>query len=240
MIVSPPFTNPRSRCGYLPDRDWRLEHRIAHEITIDEYAALILQGWRHFGRTLFRPRCRGCDACRAIRIDVDRFRPDRSQRRAFKGNESDLRLVIAEPVADAPQLNLYHRYHAHMAEAKQWPDRQDEDLFEYRDSFVDNPFEVQEWRYYLGETLVGVGYVDPLPIGPSAITFLHDPDHLDRSLGTFNVLALIDQARQLGQPHVYLGYYVAGCPSLAYKARFATNQTLDPDGLWRDFHIRNS
>jgi arginyl-tRNA--protein-N-Asp/Glu arginylyltransferase len=238
MLVSPPFTNTRSRCGYLPDRAWRLEHRIAHELSADEYAGLLLQGWRHFGRTLFRPRCRACDACRSIRIDVARFRPDRSQRRARKANQADLRLEIAEPAAGFAQLDLYRRYHAHQSEAKQWPARQYEDEVDYYESFVDNPFPTREWRYYLGEVLVGVGYVDPLPIGPSAITFIHDPSHRDRSLGTYNVLALIDHARELGQPHVYLGYYVAECPSMAYKARFATNQVLGSDSLWRDFRTR--
>ncbi len=86
-----------------------------------------------------------------------------------------------------------------------------------------------------GRCLVGVGYVDDLPVGPSAITFIHDPGYRDRSLGTYNVLALIDHARALGQPHVYLGYHIAACPSMAYKARFTPNQTLHPDGQWRDW-----
>ena len=235
MHVSPPFSDRPSRCGYLHDRDWRLEYRLAFDLSAEEYAGWMLRGWRHFGRTLFRPRCLGCDACRPIRVDVGRFRPDRSQRRARKANEADLRLEIADPVAEPAQLDLYRRYHAHQEQAKQWPSRQDESKAEYRESFVDNPFPTREWRYYLGESLVGVGYVDPLPVGPSAITFIHDPAHRGRSLGTYNVLALIDHARGLGQPHVYLGYYIADCPSMAYKARFTPNQTLGPDGCWNDF-----
>jgi leucyl-tRNA---protein transferase len=235
MLVSRPFSDDPSRCGYLPDRDWRLEYRVALELSAEEYAGWMLRGWRHFGRTLFRPRCSGCDACRPIRVDVGRFRPDRSQRRAWKANRLDIRLEVADPAAGLAQLDLYRRYHAHQAEAKQWPSREDEGEADYRGSYVDNPFPTREWRYYLGEVLIGVGYVDSLPIGPSAITFIHDPAHRDRSLGTYNVLALIDHARSLGQPHVYLGYYVADCPSMAYKARFAPNQVLGPDGTWREF-----
>ncbi len=235
MRLSPPFLDAPSQCGYLPDQAWRLEYRIASELGAEEYAALMLQGWRHFGRALFRPRCRGCSACIPIRVDVDRFRPDRSQRRAWKANGGGIRLTIAEPTAGAAQLDLYRRYHAYQEESKQWPDRQGETLAEYRETFVDNPFPVQEWRYYLEETLVGLGYVDDLPVGPSAITFIHDPQHRSRSLGTYNVLALIDRARSLGFPHVYLGYYIAGCPSMAYKARFTPNQTLHPNGQWLDF-----
>ncbi len=235
MLLTPPILDRPSRCGYLPDRDWRLEYQIALELDAGEYADRMLRGWRHFGRSLFRPRCVGCDACRSIRVDVARFRPDRSQRRAWAANRDALRLEIAEPAAGPAQLDLYRRYHAHQERVKQWPDRGDEGPDEYHESFVDNPFPVREWRYFLGETLVGVGYVDPLPVGPSAITFIHDPAHARRSLGTYNVLALIDHARDLGQPHVYLGFFIADCPSMAYKARFAPNQALGPGGEWRDF-----
>jgi arginine-tRNA-protein transferase len=238
MIVSKPWPGDEGPCGYLPDRDWRLEYRLAFDLSAEEYAGWMLKGWRHFGRTLFRPRCRGCDACRPIRVDVAKFRPDRSQRRAWKANAGEVRLEVVEPAAEPLQLDLYRRYHAHQTEAKQWPARDDESPDDYADSFVNNPFATREWRYWLGETLIGLGYVDPLPVGPSAITFFHDPEHRARSLGTFNVLALIDHARSLGQPHIYLGYYVADCPSMAYKARFAPNQLLFPDGTWRAFRSR--
>ena len=99
MRISPPILDAPSRCGYLPDRPWRLEYRIAAELAAAEYAELLLLGWRHFGRALFRPRCPGCSACTPIRVDVARFRPDRSQRRAGARNAGDLALSIAEPTA---------------------------------------------------------------------------------------------------------------------------------------------
>ena len=235
MHLSPPFSDRPGPCGYLGDRNWRLEYRLAFELSEGEYADWMLRGWRHFGRTLFRPRCPSCEACRPIRVDAARFRPDRSLRRARKANERDIRLEIADPVAGLGQLDLYRRYHAHQARIKQWPSRQEEGPEDYHESFVDNPFKTQEWRYYLGDQLVGVGYVDPLTIGPSAITFMHDPAHRDRSLGSWNVLSLIDHARKLGQPYVYLGFYIAECPSMSYKARFVPNETLGPDGNWREF-----
>ena len=234
MRVTAPFLDEPSPCGYLPDQDWRLEYRIAADLTAVEYAGLLLRGWRHFGRALFRPRCLACSACTPIRIDVDRFQPDRSQRRAWKTNHESIKLTITEPTADPAQLELYRRYHAYQESTKQWPDRQGETTAEYHETFVDNPFPVEEWRFTLADELIGVGYVDPLPIGPSAITFIHDPKYRSRSLGTYNVLTLINRARDLGLPHVYLGYQINDCPSMAYKARFSPHQTLRPDGHWRE------
>jgi len=80
--------------------------------------------------------------------------------------------------------------------------------------------------------LVGLGLVDSLTVGLSAIYFVHDPDHHRHGLGTWNVLCLIDEARRRGLPHVYLGYWVADCQSLAYKASFRPCEILGPDGAW--------
>ena len=235
MRLWPPILDDPGRCGYLPDRDWRLEYQIALEIDAAEYAARMLAGWRRFGRSLFRPACQGCAECRPIRVDVDRFRPDRSQKRARKANADDLVLEIGQPAATRETLDLYRRYHAHQAEARQWPERSGEGSAEFRETFVDNPFPTEEWRYRLDGRLVGVGYVDALPVGLSAITYFHDPEHRSRSLGTWNVLSLIDRARALGLPHVYLGYYIADCRSMAYKARFVPNEVRGPGGVWAEF-----
>jgi arginine-tRNA-protein transferase len=100
---------------------------------------------------------------------------------------------------------------------------------------VDNPFPTQEWCYYLGKRLVAVGYVDDLPGGLSAIYFYYDPDERWRSLGTWNILCILEQAARRRIPHVYLGYYVEGCASMTYKCRFEPNQILGLDGRWHDF-----
>ena len=106
---------------------------------------------------------------------------------------------------------------------------------DYDEMFVDNPFPTEEWCYFLGDQLVAVGYVDRLPDGLSAIYFFYDPAERHRALGTFNILALIAAARERGLPHLYLGYYVAGCRSLEYKARFGPSEILVSSGEWVPF-----
>jgi arginine-tRNA-protein transferase len=76
--------------------------------------------------------------------------------------------------------------------------------------------------------------VDVLPAGLSAIYFYYDPDERRRSLGTWNVLNIIEAAARRGLPHVYLGYFVDGCRSMVYKSQFRPHQLLGPDGVWRD------
>jgi leucyl-tRNA---protein transferase len=227
------YETPPGPCGYLAGQSWRFEHEFVAALSPAEYQERLEQGWRRFGHLLFRPVCQACTACRSLRVDVPRFRPNRSQRRNRKMNEGDVRLVVGVPQISRQKLDLYDRYHAFQTATKGWPDHGPKDAAGYRDSFTANPIPVEEWRYSLSGRLVGVGYVDRLPAGLSAIYFFHDPGERDRGLGTWNVLNVIDRAAALGLPHVYLGYHVAGSASLEYKANFAPYETLEPDGTWR-------
>jgi arginine-tRNA-protein transferase len=250
-----------SRCGYLHDRDWSLEYEHVATLSAAEYQQRMLQGWRRFGTMLFRPACPACTACQAVRVPVDRFRPDRSQRRCRQANEGVVTLRIGPPSVTRAKLRLYDHYHAYQTDARGWPQHPAKDAASYADSFVRQPFAVEEWRYFLGDRLIGVGYVDallpvpaeasdrdapgrvplalvdgePLSGGMSAIYFFYDPEERQRSLGTWNVLCIIDEARRRGLPWVYLGYYVPGCRSMEYKPRFVPNELRDLDGRWRPF-----
>jgi arginine-tRNA-protein transferase len=139
------------------------------------------------------------------------------------------------PSVSRAKLQLYDRYHHYQAATKGWPEHPAKDATSYVQSFVENPFVTQEWCYYLDETLIGVGYVDDLQGGLSAIYFYYEPALRNRSLGTWNILRVIAEAARRRLPHVYLGYYVDGCPSMIYKSGFAPNQLLGPDGCWNDF-----
>ena len=248
-------------CAYLPDRVAQMEYEYVSALSPGEYLTRMLAGWRRFGKVMFRPRCADCQECRAVRVRVADFRPDRSQRRARKANEGEVVLRIGAPSVSREKLALYDVYHASQAEEKGWPEHPVEDAASYAESYVYHPFPIEEWCYYVGEKLVGVGYVDPLPHPPvaipadgaegrqplplvgasadvaglSAIYFFYDPDERQRSLGTWNVLCLIDEVKRRGLPYLYLGYHVAGCRSLEYKANFRPNQVRGDDGVWRNF-----
>ena len=229
------YLAPPSRCGYLPDQVWSLEYEVTLRLAPEEYLERLQQGWRRFGTMMFRPQCPTCRQCQSLRVPVARFRPNRSQKRTCKINQGEVELRIGPPRVSRARLDLYDRFHAFQSLLKDWPEHPAKDESSYRESFVNNPFRTEEWCYYLDDELIGVGYVDVLPGGMSAIYFYYDPQERQRSLGTWNVLNVIDRAAQLGTPFVYLGYFVPGCSSLAYKANFAPNQVLGPDGCWHDF-----
>lgn len=246
-----------TRCGYRPDQQWSLEYEHVGAMTLAEYQVRLLQNWRRFGTVLFRPACAACTACRSLRVPVATFRPDRSQRRCRTANVG-VTLRIGPPAVTSAKLRLYDRYHAFQADHKGWPRHPARDPDSYADSFVHHPFPIEEWCFYLGRRLIGIGYVDCLPPaagidprtgrrglvtidgaalagGLSAIYFFYDPDERKRAPGTWNVLCQLDEAARRGLPYVYLGYYVEGCASMAYKPRFSPNELRGDDGVWRPF-----
>jgi arginine-tRNA-protein transferase len=217
----------------LPQQTWRLEYEQVAALSPAEYMERMQAGWRRFGDLLFRPMCPHCSACQSLRVLVQQFTPNRSQRRVWKANAGQVRVAIGTPAVTRPKLELYDRYHSFQSAAKGWSFHEPKNAEDYARSFVENPFATQEWCYFLDDELIGVGYVDDLPGGLSAIYFFYAPELRARALGTWNVLSIIDHARTRAIPHVYLGYFVPGCRSMAYKAGFEPNEVRGADGVWR-------
>jgi arginyl-tRNA--protein-N-Asp/Glu arginylyltransferase len=225
------FTSTPSPCQYLPDRIWQLRYEVHPEITPADYTLRLQSGWRRFGPVLFRPECPACRMCQSLRVPVESFRPNESQRRTWRQNAGEVEIRIGPPSITPEKIALSARFHDYGRQVKGWPEDGEPDLR----FFTRNPFRTEEWTYHLGGRLIGVGYVDALAEGLSAIYFYWDPADAKRSLGTFNVLAMIAAAKERGVPHVYLGYYVEGCRSLEYKARFTPNEVLRESGTWAPF-----
>ena len=224
--------HPPGRCEYLHDQRWQLEYEEVEELSKDEYHTRLVEGWRRFGHSMFRPQCPHCRACQSIRICVSDFQPNRTQRRIWQKNTGRVAIVRTEPSLTQEKLDLSIQFHHHQEREKSWTEQRRTDPLPYFANFIHNPFPTEEWDYFDESHLAGVGFVDVLPDGLSAIYFFYDPDLKDQSLGTFNILSLIAHAKELKLPYVYLGYYVAGSRSMAYKANFRPHELLSIEGSW--------
>ncbi len=234
MNVLERFTEGPDTCIYLPDRQTTQAYEVVARLSDAEYEARMNQGWRKFGAFLFRPVCAACQECRPIRIPIERFTPDRSQTRTLKRN-ADLSVRLAFPGVDTARMDLYTRYHNAQATRKGWPDRE-RDSEDYAMQFVHNPIPGVEISVWEGDMLRGILLTDITPNTVSAIYHYHDPDERERSLGTFLILQTVALAQRLNKPYVYLGFYVAGCGSMAYKNRFRPCEIMGTDGVWRELN----
>jgi leucyl-tRNA---protein transferase len=106
---------------------------------------------------------------------------------------------------------------------------------DYRGMVEDTPIRtaLAEFRDDHGG-LVAASLIDLLDDGVSAVYSFYDPHQTKRSLGIWSVLWLVEECQCRGLPFVYLGYWIADSPKMAYKNRFPALERLD-EGGWTVF-----
>lgn len=213
-------------CPYLPGRMTRNEAYFVEHLEGDMYERLLARGYRRSGRIVYRPRCRGCQECRALRILVSQFQQSRSMRRTWRQN-IDVKTTIGEPEVTEEKFEIFSRY------LDQQHDHTMSRTFESFEEFLyDSPMETCEVCYYLGERLIGVSLLDRWSTGLSSVYMYFDPEFASRGLGTYSVLFEVDFARRNQIRYYYLGYWVAQSPKMAYKSRFRPNEVLVGADRW--------
>ena len=70
---------------------------------------LTIAGFRRSHRTAYRPACNFCNACIPVRINVSKYTPNRSQKRARKA-ALDLTCNERPPIATREQYDLFKDY----------------------------------------------------------------------------------------------------------------------------------
>jgi arginine-tRNA-protein transferase len=83
----------------------------------------------------------------------------------------------------------------------------------------------------LGHKLLGVAVADVFPDGLSAVYTFFEPADSKRSLGVYAVLLEIAEAKSLGLPWLYLGYWIEESPKMSYKHTFRPLEVYK-DGHW--------
>lgn len=218
-------------CPYLPDR---VEQMVFTDLASASDPAklhdqLSRNGFRRSQGIAYKPNCDNCTACVPVRVPVDEFRPGRSFRKAMKRNEA-ITGALVPAVAEAEHFETFHRYvrsrhsdggMAHM------------NFEDYAAMVQDSPVPTRlaEFRDPEGR-LWGACLTDMLDDGLSLVYSYFEPEYSEDSPGTMMILWHIEEARRMGLPYIYLGYWIEQSPKMSYKRRFRPMEAHGPDG-WR-------
>ena len=200
------------------------------DVTPTLYDSLIRNGFRRNGTLYYRPHCPTCSECRSVRISVNDFQPNRSQRRTLKRNE-DVRFELRSPAYNDEHFALYRRYQStrHNGDSMDDPDPE-----KYQQFLIRSHIDTFLIELRIGRRLLGVSVVDHVANGLSAVYTFFDPSEERRSPGTMAILRQVELTRQIEYDWLYLGYWIRNCPKMGYKSDFSPLQEFDTKkGDWR-------
>ncbi len=187
--------------------------------------AYLASGYRRNGNILYSMHCRECRACVPIRIVPQEFRPNRNQKRTWNKNR-DISVGITPLTCSRENLLLLGKFLN-----SRYPDHDSSALDYYNGFFLNHITNTVEISYRIGTKLIGVAIVDLSTDWLNVVFFYFDPEEGRRSLGTFNILFLIDFCNQKKIKFVYLGYWIEDVKQMNYKANFKPHQILQ-GGTW--------
>jgi leucyl-tRNA---protein transferase len=218
-------------CPYLPGRR---ERKVFAALDGDDAAELndnlTHAGFRRSQNIAYRPACDMCAACVSVRVPVERFEMTRRFRKVARRNAA-VTARIVPPHATYEQFDLLKRY---LADRHLGDGMSDMGPYDYAAMAEESSVRTHICEFRLGDApggqLVACALVDVLSDGLSLIYSFYEPDLAEQSLGTHVILSHIEQARRIGLPHVYLGYWIDGSRKMAYKTHFRPLEALGPTG----------
>ena len=204
-------------CSYLPGRLARSQVATpSYLIDTTTYGHLVASGFRRSGAFTYRPYCDHCRACTPVRVVVDEFTANRTQRRTLTRN-ANLTARVMDLKFSHEHYALYRRYQSlrHPGGGMDHDSREQYSHFLLQSNVNTRLVEYREHGH-----LRMVVIIDELADGLSSVYTFFDPERTRQSLGTYSILWQIAEAQRRRLPYIYLGYWIEESRKMRYKTDF--------------------
>ena len=218
------FLTPEHECSYLDDREAiTLFVDPNYPVVMKQYSALAKLGFRRSGSNIYRPHCTDCGLCIPVRVPVDEFKPNRSQRRNKKLNQ-DILVTVNDAVFNIEHYDLYRRY----MKGRHAGGGMDNDEPENYETLISADWSLSKLlEFRLDKTLLMVAVIDCFDDGLSAVYTFFDPEYANRGLGVFGVISEIEYVKSLNLDWLYLGYWNPKTNKMSYKSNYQPLEFFD-------------
>jgi len=221
------YVTATSPCPYLEGRqEKKIFTFLGGDRAPEINSALSQRGFRRSQNIAYLPACDGCNACRPVRVRVNRFEEKRWRRTLNRNNDLVRRMRPAK--VSSEQFSMLRGYLDHRHEGGGMDDMT---VLDYQQMVEQTPVDtfILEYRN-ADDQLIACALSDRLEDGLSMVYSFFEPDESKRSLGSFMIADHVRLATEWGLPYVYLGYWVDGSAKMDYKRRFKPIETLTREG----------
>ncbi len=218
-----------SACGYLSGQLSRSDYVDPRlELTDEELTELNALGFRRSGKLVYRPACPSCSACQSARFALNAMHINRRLKRTIKRCQH-YQLAIEPANFQQQHYELYAHYirQRHSDGAMHPPTEQ-----QYREFICSHFGNTALLTLRFQQNLIGCLVFDRLLDGVSSVYCYFDPAHEHNSPGRYLIYSLSQLGQALNLRYHYLGYYIAGCRKMLYKAEWQPLE-LQQHGHWR-------
>ncbi len=180
------------------------------------YSQLSDYGFRRSGLHIYKPLCDDCNACVPMRVPAELFKPSRSQKRTWKRNH-DIVVSTTDSIDTDEHYALYEHYiNERHRDGDMFPPTKKQFL-----SFLGSDWHSAcFYEFRVEGKLIATSVADVMDNGISAVYTYYDPSEHKRSLGSYAILYLIQEAKKLHLRNVYLGYWIKQSDKMNYKSDY--------------------
>ena len=206
-------------CSYIDGQNARSQVASpSHLINFDTYNELIENGFRRSGVFSYKPHCDKCKSCIPIRIPVNDFSPNKTQRRISR-KLSQLLISKKEKLSfNEEHFLLYKNYQTvrHPTSGMCNDNRN-----QYIQFLLTSNVETEIIAFSdENNSLKMICIFDVLKNGISSVYTFFSTDDPSSSLGTYGILWQIEECKKRNLEYLYLGYWISDSKKMSYKIKF--------------------